>query len=129
MPTTTKLTLLVIVSVAILTAIAVSTITPGGNLAYAKKKSCNETKEIICQTNILNEKQTKILSNEKYLLGNGNGNETATRSDHGENDSNIVDEQISADESEIQLDNSTSTTPILPDVAQPEDSPFSLPTM
>jgi hypothetical protein len=127
MPTTTRLTLLVIVSVAILTAIAVSTITPGGNPVYAKKKSCNETKEIICQTKILNEEQTKILSNEEHLLGNGN--ETATRSDHGENDSNIVDEQISADESEIQLDNSTSTTRTLPNVAQQEDSPFSLPTM
>jgi hypothetical protein len=121
MRTTTKLTLLVIVTVGMLTAVAMSTITSGGNLAYAKKKSCNETEEIICQT------KTQSLSNEKYLLSNGN--ETATRSDHGENDSNIVDEQIRVDDSEIQVDNSTSPTTVLPSIPQPEDSPFSLPTM
>lgn len=120
MRTTTKLTLLVIVTIGMLTAVAMSTITSSSNLAYAKKNSCNETEEIICQN--------KIFNNEKYLVGNGN--EPTTRSDHGENDSNIVDEQISGvDESEIQVNNSTSTTTALPSIPQPEDSPFSLPTM
>jgi hypothetical protein len=123
MRTTTKLTLLVMLSVGILTAVAMSTITSSVNSAYAKKKSCDETdtEDSSCQA--------KILRNEKYLRGDGNGNESAIRSDHGENDSNIVDEQISVDESEIQLQNSTSATSTLPSIAPPEDTHFSLPTM
>ena len=88
-----------------------------------RRKVCDETdtEDSSCQA--------KILRNEKYLRGDGNGNESAIRSDHGENDSNIVDEQISVDESEIQLQNSTSATSTLPSIAPPEDTHFSLPTM
>jgi hypothetical protein len=123
MRTTTKLTLLVMLSVGMLTAVAMSTITSSINSAYAKKNSCDETdtEDGSCQA--------KVLRNERYLRGDGNGNESATRNDRGENDSNIVDEQISVDESETQLQNSTSSTQTTPSTAPPEDSHFALPTM
>jgi hypothetical protein len=103
-------------SVGMLTAVALSTITSSVNSVYAKKNRCDEpdTEDSSCQA--------KILGNKKYLRGDGNGNESATRSDHGENDSNIVDEQIIVDDSEMQLQNST-----LPNIAPPGNSPFSLP--
>jgi hypothetical protein len=121
MRTTTKLTLLVMLSVGMLTAVAMSTITFSVNSVYAKKNSCDETDSED------NSCQAKILGNKKYLRGDGNGNESATRSDHGENDSNIVDEQIIIDDSEMQLQNTTSATPTLPSIAPQGNSPFSLP--
>lgn len=111
--------------VGMLTAVAMTTITSSVNQAYAKKKSCDESKteDGSCQA--------KILENERHLRDDGD--QSTTRSDHGENDSNIVDEnivdeQISEDQSEIQLQNS-SITSTLPSIAPPEDSHFALPTM
>jgi type II secretory pathway pseudopilin PulG len=120
MRTTTKQTLLVMLCVGMLTAVAMTTITSSVNQAYAKKKSCDESKteDGSCQA--------KILENERHLRDDGD--QSTTRSDHGENDSNIVDEQISEDQSEIQLQNS-SITSTLPSIAPPEDSHFALPTM
>lgn len=110
----TKVTILAILSIGILTAITMSTLTSSVTPTFAKKKSCDKT-DTDCDT--------KTSKNQKYLLG---GNESSIRSDHGENDSNIVDEEITLDESQIAVDNSTSSSSMSSTI---EGSPFALPTM
>lgn len=114
MDTRTKVAFLVMLSVGMLMAVAMSTVASSVTPAFAKKKECDRTEDGC---------DAKTLKNQKYLLG---GNESTTRSDHGENDSNIVDEKTTLDESHIEVDNSTSSSSTSSTI---EGSPFALPTM
>ena len=97
MNTRTKLAMLAILSVAMLTAITMTSVTSLITPVFAKKKHCDKSDS---------ECDTKTAKNDENLL---TANDPSIQQDRMQNDSNIIDEESSIDGSQITVDNSTSS--------------------
>lgn len=89
--------MLAILSVAILTAITVTSVTSLVPPVFAKKKHCDKS-DGGCDI--------KTAKNDKNLL---NANDPSAQSDQSQNDSNIIDEESNLDGAQTETDNSTSS--------------------
>lgn len=97
MNTRTKLAMLAMLSVSILTAITMTSVTSLITPVFAKKKHCDKS-DSECSANTAR-------NNANLLTANG----PSIQQDRMQNDSNIVDEESSLNGSQITADNSTSS--------------------
>ena len=98
---------MVILAIGMITALTVSPFTVIS--ASAKKRHCDKT-DTGCESIKVENKQSSL-----------DGNQSSIPTAHGENDSNMVDEPTSLDESKIQLNNSSSS------IDSQTENPFALP--
>jgi len=100
MNTRTKLAMLAILSVAMLTAITMTSVTSLITPVFAKKKHCDKSDS---------ECDTITAKNDENLL---TANDSSVQSDQVQNDSNIIDEdeESNSDGFQTEVDNSTSST-------------------
>jgi hypothetical protein len=99
MSTGIKLAMILILSVGMLTALTMLTSNSGLTPAFAKKKHCDK----------LNTGCDSITSSNRQYLLRGNESSTSRQTDLGQNDSNIVDEPTTLEDSQTQIDNSNSS--------------------